>query len=180
MKLKPVLLVIYSFVSLAFMYYLFLPLSSFPEIQAPSIQSFEPADVETSLRRAYYTDINREEAVLYTKSHLNLNLFGLDIPGVRLNYPPEEAGRIIRDQTKSSYLEELAMPMRESFFVNGFIAKEEKDAMIVDDKRWYQKVTIRHVTSPLFARLAIGFLTVMLTPIVLSNFVASFARKDEK
>jgi hypothetical protein len=100
-------------------------------------------------------------------------LFGLSLPTYRLNYPPEEAQTIIRDQTRSTYLEEVVHPFRESIFVNGFEPKSQKDAIIIQDKKWEQKIIVKQVESNFLVRTFIGFLTLLITPIVLSSFAYS-------
>lgn len=111
-----------------------------------AVQSFEPADSETLLRRAYFTNLTREEVLAYYMKE-----FGS--PWLRLNYPPEEAETIVREQTRSSYLEELAHPFKESFFISGFIPKYEKDAIVIDNVKYYQKITVRYVPSTVLARI---------------------------
>src|SRR5688572_10976337 len=96
--------------------YLLIPNYEFPNPPVDAVQSEEPADSESPLRRAYFTNYTREEVIQHYRSQIS------DIPLLlRLNYPPEEAQTIIRDQTRSNYLEELAHPMRSSLYINGFI-----------------------------------------------------------
>jgi hypothetical protein len=68
-------------------------------------------------------------------------------PFVRLNYPPEEAQTLIRDQTRSSYLEELVHPLRESLYISGFVPSAQKDTIIIGGKTYYEKLTVRYVAS---------------------------------
>ncbi len=94
----------------------------------------------------------------------------------RLNYPPEEAYGIIRDQTRSTFLEEIVHPFRESLFVNGFEPKVEKDAINIDGRHWRQKITVKWVPSNLFARLFVGIVTLVCIYIVYNAF-ASMVKK---
>jgi hypothetical protein len=130
-----------------FIFYLFLPTPDFPEPPSGFKQSFEPADVETPLRRGYYTDITREEVMDYYQSQFW---------GYRLNYPPEEAQTIIRDQTKSTFLEEIVHPFRESLFINGFEPSEPQYKAVIEGREWRQKIIIRYVPSSLWARLVVA------------------------
>src|SRR3989344_444777 len=99
--------------SVLFLIYLSLPEPGFPVGLWDFNQSEQPADRETTLRRGYYTSITREQLMSHYSKEFNW--------GIRLNYPPEEAQTLIRDQTKSSFLEEIVHPMRESFFISGYM-----------------------------------------------------------
>lgn len=179
--MKAIVKYLYIFFSIGYLSYLSLPTPQFPLPPVDAIQSEEPADVENSLRRAYFTDSTREEVINSYKNQLEhapfMKLFTL--PTYRLNYPPEEAYGIIRDQTRSTFLEEIVHPFRESLFINGFEPKLEKDAITIDDKRWRQKITVRWVPSSLFARLSIGVLTLfciyllykLISTIICSTFL---------
>lgn len=130
------------------MLYLLLPEPDFPTPPADAKQSFEPADSESPLRRAYFTDFTREEVMDNYKKQ-----FGW---GYRLNYPPEEAKTIIRDQTRSTFLEEIVHPFRESLFINGFEPKDPKDLVIIEGKLWRQKIIVRYVPSNRYLRIALA------------------------
>jgi len=136
------------FVTIA-LFYLLVPVPDFPEPPLGAVQSFEPADTETPQRRAYFTDLNREAVI---DSYVQQFSF---LPYLRLNYPPEEAQTIIRDQTRSYYLEEIVQPLRSSFYVNGFVPQEEKDAVIVDGVEYYQKITVRYIPSSPIVRVSV-------------------------
>src|SRR5689334_6149646 len=138
----------YTFVLLSIFYlaYLALPTPQFPSDLPNSAQSHEPADTETPFRRAYFTDLTRDQVLSFYQSQLSDSLFSsLSFLTYRLNYPPEEAYTIIRDQTRSTFLEEVVHPFRESLFVNGFEPKVEKDAINIDGKHWRQKITVKWV-----------------------------------
>lgn len=157
----------YIIFSLILVFYLFLPNFDFPEPPPDALHSNEPGDTETPLRRAYFTDFTREEVMLYHKGQLEKsNFLGVPLPTYRLNYPPEEAQTLIRDQTRSTFLEEIVHPFRESFFVNGFQPKEEKDIILIAGKVWRQKITVRYVPSSYTARLAVAFVVLVLIWII--------------
>jgi hypothetical protein len=79
-----------------------------------------------------------------------------------LNYPPEEAQTIIRDQTRSTFLEELVHPFRESIYINGFEPKTEKDTINIEGRTWRQKIIIRYVPSLTIIRVIVVGLTFVL------------------
>ncbi len=159
--------IIYFLFALIFLGYLSLPNFEFPKPPPDSLQSNEPADTETSLRRAYFTNYTREEVIEhYLKQMKRSPISNIPLPTYRLNYPPEEAQTIIRDQTRSTFLEEIVHPLRESVFVNGFEPKESKDTIFIDGRLWRQKIIIRYIPSNLFVRIVIGVLILILTPII--------------
>lgn len=146
-------------VFIVFIFYLLLPSPSFPTPPPDSIQSNEPADVETSMRRAYFTNYTREEVLAHYYSQLKQSAFyAIPLLTFRLNYPPEEAQTIVRDQTRSTFLEEIVHPFRESIFVNGFEPKEDKDVIIVEGKKWRQKIIIKYIPSSLLIRTGLGLM----------------------
>ena len=154
-----------------------LPNSDFPEPLPDALQSDEPADVETPLRRGYFTDFSREEVIAHYKNQVgHSNFLNLPLPTLRLNYPPEEAQTLIRDQARATFLEELVHPLRESFFINGFEPKEAKDAIVVNDKKWRQKVIVKHVPSNNVARLIVLVSALMLTLLILPSWFNELKR----
>ena len=131
--------------------YTLLPNPKFPNPLPNALQSEEPGDVENlSLRRAYYTNLTREEVMKHYQN---------EFKGYRLNYPPEEAVVIIRDQTKSTFLEEIVHPFRESFYVNGFEPESAEYAIIKAGQPWRQKITVKYVASNIIIRSSVMMLT---------------------
>ncbi len=123
----------------------------FPQPPSGSVQSNEPADVESPLRRGYYTNLSRQEVIAHYEKEFNQGFYYAP----RLNYPPEEAPALIRDQTKSTFLEEINHPLRESIYINGFEPKEEQYAQFFEGVRYKQKVIVRYVPSNNWVRLAV-------------------------
>jgi hypothetical protein len=160
-----------------FFVYLIVPAPQFPMPPSDSLQSEETGDTEDSMRKAYFTDYNRDEI----QEHYR-NQFSDRFPNFltyKLTYPPEEAFSIIRDQTRSTHLIELTHPFRESFYINEFVAKEKKDTILIRDKVWGQKVTVKYVKSDLASRLFIYLLTMTSFYIVnlqTANFVKRLIR----
>lgn len=153
--------ILFSIFSILFFFYLLLPGPKFPEPLPDSVQSKEGADTETPVRRGYFTDFIREEVVSHYKKQFNNISFGIYIPSVRLNYPPEEAQVLIRDQTRSTFLEELVHPFRESIYVNGFEIKDDQDRLTYKGIDYRQKVIIRYVASRFYIRLILGFFSLL-------------------
>ncbi len=164
--MKTVFAFLYVLLSLLFLIYTGLPLVDFPSDIAAALQSKEPADIETSLRRAYFTNALRAEVVEHYRTTMSQGNFGLIMPTMRFNYPPEEAQSVIRDQTRSSYLEEIVIPFRQSLYINGFEPKEQKDAIIVESRPWKAKVTVKLVQSESWARLVSAFGTIIILPVL--------------
>ncbi|KKQ40689.1 MAG: hypothetical protein US60_C0055G0002 [Microgenomates group bacterium GW2011_GWC1_37_8] len=172
--MKIVVKIVYIILSTLFLAYLALPTSSFPLPPKGALQSDEPADTETTLRRAYFTNYNREEVLNHYQEQFKKNiLLNIKVITYRLNYPPEEAQTIIRDQTRSTFLEEIVHPLRESLFINGFEPSEPKDAIYISNKFWRQKITVRYVPSSIWTRLFIGILIVIILPILYIFLVLS-------
>ena len=149
----------FLFFSLCLVLYLVISDQKFPEPLTRAKQSREAADSETPLRRAYFTDFNRAEVMEYYKKEFTLNIFGLfSLSPIRLNYPPEESKVLIRDQTKSTYLEELVHPLRDSIYINGFEPMVAKDAINIEGVPYKQKIIVRLVPSNKYLRTSIALL----------------------
>lgn len=134
--------------------YLLLPSPAFPNPPADARQSNEPADTESIYRRAYYTNYSREEIMKYYRSQFSTSPFShLPLPIVRLNYPPEEGYSLIRDQTQTSWLEELVHPWRESLYINGFYPTKPTEQINIGGVHYVNKITIRYVPSHPVTRL---------------------------
>ncbi|OGM02399.1 hypothetical protein A2115_02960 [Candidatus Woesebacteria bacterium GWA1_41_8] len=164
---------------LIFLSYLILPSPEFPERLDGALVSDEPGDNETPLRRAYFTDLTRGEVLAhYQMQFARLSLLGIPVPTYRLNYLPEEAQALIRDQTRSTFLEEIVHPLRESLYINGFEPKLDKDAIRIGGKKWRQKVTVRYVPSSPVVRFTFGALSLLLVYFLAKDVIA--ALKDFK
>lgn len=153
--LKKLFLLLLAFLSVVAVVYVIAPDREFPAPPPGSVQSMEDADTETPMRRAYFTDYTREEVIAHYKDQFAMKILGINIPSLRLNYPPEEAQTLIRDQTRSTFLEELVYPLRESFYINGFKPKEAKDEIWYKGVHYEQKIIVRSVPSNVSTRLLI-------------------------
>lgn len=151
-----------------------------PEPLPNSIKSNEPADLEEPTRVGFYTDMSREEVINYYKGQFEKSPFlSITPPMSRLNYPPEEAKVLIRDQTQSTFLEELVYPTRESLFINGYRPRDDKTPLIVDGRKWGQKIIIKYVSSSVVVRFVIGLFTMIFVYIVLFEWKMAVDRVFE-
>lgn len=168
--MKKILTVLYILFGVVFLVYLSLPRPGFPAQPPDTLKSNEPADSEDPLRPSYFTDLDREGVLSYFQNEFTKSSLGVALPTYRLNYPPEEAQGIIRDRTRSSYLEEIVHPFRESLFVNGFEASHQKDTIIIEDRLWREKVTLKYFPSNMSVRVVIGFVTLIVFWLILSEW----------
>ena len=149
-------------VGILFVTYLILPAPVFPNPPSDAVQSLEEADTESSLRRAYFTNYTREEVLKhYQNQFVKSNVFNIPFVTYRLNYPPEESQILIRDQTRSTFLEEIIHPLRESIFVNGFEPKMAKDDIWYKGEHFKQKIIIKYIPGNLFIRLVVALFIVL-------------------
>ncbi|MGA2910797.1 MAG: hypothetical protein ABSE04_03320 [Candidatus Microgenomates bacterium] len=153
-----ILKVIFVFFCIVFLVYLSLPNFTFPTPPPGSLKSQEPADLETPLRQGYFTNYTRAQVISWYENQFNHSSFlGLKLSTFLLNYPPEDAQTLIRDQTSSTFLQQLVHPFRESMYINGFEPPSYNNEPIffVGGKHWTQKIIIRFVPTPIWTRLAV-------------------------
>lgn len=155
--------ILFILFGISLLIYLAWPAPQFPTTLWDYVSSTEPADKETPMRRGYYTNLTREQLMSHYVAE-----FGW---GEKLNYPPEEAQTIIRDQTKATFLEEVVHPMRESLFIAGNELKPDKGTFEADGKKFKQKVIIKYVNSNVLVRLFIGLSTLGLVWILTGEWV---------
>jgi hypothetical protein len=158
--INKILLIVFLVFSLLSIKYLIALSPPFPPPPPDAVQSMEPADTETPLRRAYFTNYTRDQIIAHYKAHFARTVM------FELNYPPEDAQTLIRDQTRSYYLEELVHPFRESLYINGFIPQSKKDDIWYNGQHFEEKITIRYVPSGVVARIGV-FAGMMLVSWVL-------------
>lgn len=151
-----------------------------------SLKSSEPGDTHQNTNiAAYFSDLWRDELLsYYTQQLKELNFFGIYIPPIRLNHPPEEAYGYIRDQQRSTFLEQLTYPMRGSLFINGYepISKQGKKfdgismPIEVGDKVYISKTTLRYYPAPVHFRL-IGYILMWAVMFALVSLIRESRRK---
>jgi len=140
-----------------FFVYLVLPILAFPYPPPDAVQSVEPGDLETPLRRGYFTNFTREEVLIhYQKQFKRSTILSIPLPTYRLNYPPEEAQILIRDQTQSTFLEEIVHPFRESIFINGFEPTDPQYDVWYKGVDFRQKIVVKFIPSSIFMRLLVS------------------------
>lgn len=165
-----------------FVLYLLLPTPPFPVQPPDSVQSLEDADTEAPLRRAYFTNFTREQVLEHYQRQLEKSIFfGIQLPTYKLNYPPEDAQQLIRDQTRSVFLEEIAHPFRESLFVNGFQPKVAKDDIWYKGVHYERKITVRYVPASPLVRVPLVFFSLIILLFVLRELpdaVKSIVKND--
>ncbi len=161
---KKLFVLLYIGFSIGFLVYLVLPAPDFPLPPHDAVQSSEDADVETTLRRAYFTNYTREQVMDHYKRQFNT------LPTLDLNYPPEDAQTLIRDQTRSTFLEELVHPFRESIYVNGFKPSQAKDDIWYKGQHFEEKITISHVPGNMPIRIVVSILTLASLWLVITQY----------
>lgn len=153
--------------------YLFQPIPHLPTLDNATLSNEEGDTWQNPDQRGYYTNLTRSEVVNQIQIKSQIKIFGKVIPNYRLNYRPEEAHELIRDQLKSNYMEEVVYPLRSSIFVNGWEPKKSpayanKPAKEIPDISIYgvpydAKITLKPNNSTLPARLAIWTLVFPLS-----------------
>jgi hypothetical protein len=154
--------IIFILFGISLLVYLSFPNLNFPDPLPGAYQSGEPADVETPLRRGYYTDMTRAEVISWYRNQFKW--------GILLNYPPENAQEVIRDQTKSTFLQEVVHPFRESIYINGFEPQTDEYKLVINGTTYRQKVIVRYVENPVWLRLAVGVATLGLIYVLYKEY----------
>lgn len=167
--IKKFFTILFVLFSISLLIYISLPNPDFPTSIPDALQSKEPADTETPLRRAYFTNATRAEVMSHYAKEFKW--------GYWLNYPPEESGTLIRDQTRSTFLQEIVHPLRESIYVNGFEPKADdtKNQININGKHYKQKIIIRYVPSNFINRFVL--LVLILVSIILLVREYTYAKK---
>ena len=171
--MKKIIIFIYILFALALLFYVALPDFDFPKPPPDSVQSKEPADMETPLRRAYFTNYTRQQVLSWYEGQFKHSAFhNLPMPTYLLNYPPEDSGTIIRDQTRSTFLEEVVHPFRETVFINGYepAPTDDKDKIVINGVRWRQKIIVKFVPTNFFLRVFVMLLILISIPVLILGF----------
>ncbi len=135
--------------------YLLLPSKGLPPFPPGVRISIEPADTESPYRKSFYSNLSRSQLMQYYT-----NQFGRHFQ-IRLNHPPEEAQMLIRDQARSSWLEELVHPLKDSLYINGFFPTKPTEQINVKGVHYDNYVTVRYVPSHPIARVTVFALAVL-------------------
>ena len=110
----------------------------------------------------------------YVGQFNKLTVLNVNIPTYRLNYPPEESQTLIRDQTKSTYLEEIVHPLRESILINGFEPTKPQDAINIEARAWRQKIIVKYVPSSILVRAVIVIFSGVFVSILFKEWSVFF------
>lgn len=145
--------------------YLVLPSPTYPDLSR-STRSNEPGDTwQHPDQKGFYTDLSRSDVISEMRQKFTVYLFNLPLPQLVLNYPPENAQTLVRDQMKSNYLQEIIYPLRESLIVNGWEPENEPKfvktgilngtMLSYEGRPYFSKVSLKPIYSPLIFRLLI-------------------------
>ncbi|EKD53126.1 MAG: hypothetical protein ACD_61C00145G0004 [uncultured bacterium] len=185
MKLK------FIFISLIFLLgviYLTAPSPVLPDL-SDSARSDEEGDTwQHPDQKGFYSNLTRPEVLSDLQSKFVVRIGSFTVPSFRLIYRVEEAYELVRDQTKSNYLEEIIYPLRESMFVNGWepkkapqnagLAPDEIPEISLHGVPYDAKITMRPVFSPVWARLLIWTLIFPATCLVFLSFKKTISLHD--
>ncbi len=145
--------------------YLLPPLPAFPDPPKDSLMSNEPADMESIYRKAYFTNLTRSEI---------MNHYDNEFKGwlsFRLDQRREDAYSIIRDQTPSSYLEEIVQPGRGSLYINVYVPDKPTDQINRNGIHYLNKVTIHYMSSHVVSRLTAWLLVLGVGYLMFKEYV---------
>ena len=166
--MRKLFIILGIFVSVVFLLYLIWPYDpasvyDFKSLPA-SVKSTLPGDsVEVKDLTAYFSDNYRNFVIPYYKENYR-NLVKFPFPPLELNYPPEYAYTVIKDQTQSTYLEEITYPFRGSLYINGlepFVEKTQEArfdgaTLFGQSGGLYQtKVILRYYPSSIIFRILV-------------------------
>ena len=148
--------------------YLVLPSPIYPDLDN-AVRSNEPGDTwQHPDQKAFFTNVVRNDVLNELQKKFSLKLGSITLPSYRLLYRQEETADIVRDQLFSSYFEEVVHPLRESLFINGFeptnlpafknIPAKDVPRPFINGEYYFSKVTLKPVSSPVWARLLVWIL----------------------
>ena len=134
--MKKTIYIFYAVVSAGLALYMLMPsqnaISEFPSLPNSIKSSLEGDTTQIPNVVAYFSNNYRSLSVNYFARNYMMGTF-FPFEPLRFNYPPEFAFAAIKDQTQSTYLEELTYPLRDSLFINGLEPFDEitKEGMII-------------------------------------------------
>lgn len=179
-------IILIGLVYLVGLIYLVLPSPSYPDLRDAG-RSDEPGDTwQHPDQKGFYTNLDRTQVLTDLQNKFSIKLNSLNVPSYRLNYRPEEAFDYVRDQLQSYYLEEIVYPLRESLYVNGWEPKKSPQYAGLPAKSipdislhgvpYSAKITLRPVSSPVWARILVWTLIFPATYFVYLSFKKSLAK----
>lgn len=179
--LNKIIKIIFLLFCISGVVYLALPNRPFPGMVPDALVSQEPADLETPFRRGYYTNLSRQDVLNWYKGEFNYQVFGIKLPIFLLNYPPEYAQDIIRDQTGSTFLQEYVHPFRESIYINGFKPQtsDGKPVFLINGEGREQKIIVRYVPSNILLREVIFIVSMIMFVIIYKELTGLIKKQHE-
>lgn len=177
--------IIFFTFSLLLLVYLLLPGPSRVEEFAAlpnSLKSTEPGDTTQNPNTAgYFSNFFRIDVIPFYKVEFNKHFvyFGLQMPFIRLNHPPQYASEVIRPYQQSYWLEEFVHPLRESLYINGWEPYDEKGnlrfkyahGIEINHATFKSKTTIKYYYSPLWVRILVWFGIIMAIYLIYRMFI---------
>lgn len=158
--------ILFIFFSITLLVYMLLPgpsaIADFPALPNSVKSELEGDTIQVPNVAAYFS-YNYRDFVIPYYNYFYFKNTQLPFVPIRLNYPPEFAYTAIKDQTHSTYLEELVYPLRDSIFINGFEPfyqegqpKFEGASKIgIHGIDYDTKVTLRYYSSPLWVKIIV-------------------------
>ncbi len=164
--------------------YLVQPIPQLPILENAILSNEEGDTWQNPNQRGYYTNLTRSQVLNQVQTKSQIQIFGWKVPNYRLNYRPEEAHELIRDQLKSNYMEEIVYPLRSSIYVNGwepknspfYAGKPEKEIpdISIYGVPYEAKITFKPNNSHVIARILFWSLIFPLTYLSFFSLKKSF------
>lgn len=178
--MKQLIIAIFAIIWIILLAYLLLPIPKVPPLHN-SLRSTEEGDtVQIPGVQAYYTDYKRQEVVsFYQKAFSRSPLLNLPFFQITLNHPVEYPRQVIRDPFWASYVEEIVHPFRESLLIagwepvnapSGIYPENERAPIIVSERQFFGKATLRLFNSNPWHRLLIFILASTASGLIFYNF----------
>lgn len=174
-RIKPISYFCLALLLILFLFYFFIPSPQIPPLPN-SVKSEEAGDtVQIKGVSGFYTDLKRNEVINFYQKSFSLLFFNYPFLNYRINRPPEESKLVIRDQLRTSYLEEIVHPFRETLIVDGFepavLYKDqpgriEGEAVVNNGRTFFSKVTVRYMPVPIWKRMLVFGLLLLSTLLV--------------
>lgn len=101
------------------------------------------------------------------------------MPTLLFNYPPENARTLIRDQTDSTFLQELVHPFRESWYINGYEPKIylDRPPFEIDGVYYNQKIIIRQLPGNVWVREILFVVSMTILAALYKGFTELFKKE---
>ncbi|MFC1710104.1 hypothetical protein ACFL0F_00380 [Patescibacteria group bacterium] len=165
-RLPKTLFILFSVVLFIYMLWPWGPkvVSDFKDLPDSAKSTLDGDTVQVPNVAGYFSENYRDFVVPYYVNEYQ-SLINFPFAPLRLVYPPEYAYTAIKEQTQSTYLEELVYPLRNSLFVNGMepIGKDGEQLFAgaaefgFEGNLYPTKTTIRFYPPTYFVRLLVWF-----------------------